>query len=1098
MLFASSRRLLSASLILLGSSGLSAADSISGTNGLELTEFASEPLVRNTVAITVDEQDNVFATSVVRRKAADLDIRRFREWIELELSLTSVEDKRAWFEANLTPENSPIFAGRFEDHNGDGKWDFSDLSLLTDQITRLTDSDGAGVADAFVKFNAAENSAVTGIAAGLVAWDGALYATVEPDLVRLTDPDGDGVFDQREVLATGFSVKIGYGGHNFSGATIGVDGRLYASVADRGMNVTDRDGVHHYNPHSGAIIRCELDGSNFEIFAYGLRNVQEIAFDNSGNVFGVDNDGDFTDEKERLLYITQGSDTGWRTNWQYRSDDWLPWMDEGLAFPDRETRPAYAVPPLQLYKDGPAGFAFNPGTALNPFYRDHFFMTGFPARNLYAFKLESDGASFRMEGEHTAMQGTLMVGVGWSPNGSLYIADWSSTGYDMNEKGSVWKLDDSTQTESAIRQNTARLIAQNWGKESAEGLRQHLSHPDQRVRMKAQFELVKREDDNALTAAATDADTAQLGRLHAVWGLGQLHRRDGRVPENTLLKLLADGDPEVRSQTAKIIGEGKDASAATRQTLRNLLVDDFDRPRFFAAIALGNLDDSESFDALTTYIDRDAADRFHRHAGIMGLVGGSSAEKIAQLSSHPNREVRLAAIVALRRHQSTEVAVFLHDKDSLVVAEAASAIHDDASIPDALPALAELLASSRDLHERTQRRALSAALRLRKAPFAKLVADFAANPALAKPIRQHALALLIDWLTPARLDSVEGRFRPLEQAWPESIALSVQDSLGTVSKSNDYDLASAAWETAAIFGIQQSAEDLMTIFNQDSPLSAAALKQLSAMRVAGLIHYAQRGMESKHPSVQQESLRIVAELSPAELANVTERLIECGSLRSARVGIELIAASREPSAISGVRKAMTLLSDGKLNPALSLDVLTAARASKDDVTQTILSHYETSKDPADPLSPYTETLHGGDPVKGRKVFETSVAAQCTLCHRIGRRGSNVGPALTNTGQNDPHFILESLVDPGAVVAPGFGMTSATLKSGETVSGILLKSTPTQEHIKTPAGRVMRIDKSEIENRTPAMSSMPPMGTLMSAYELRDLVAFLGTLDSTNR
>lgn len=1089
-----SRRSTIAIFALLAATALTAADSISGANGLELTEFAREPLVRNAVAITVDEQDNVFATSVVRRQAADLDIRRFREWIEFELSLTSVEDKRAWFQANLTPENSATFAGRFEDRNGDGSWDFSDLSLLADQITRLTDTDGAGVADAFVKFNATQNSGITGIAAGLAAWDGALYAAVEPDLVRLTDPDGDGVFDQREVLATGFSVKIGYGGHNFSGVTIGVDGRLYAAVADRGMNVTDRDGGKHYNPHSGAMIRCELDGSNFEIFATGLRNVQEFAFDHHGNIIGVDNDGDFKNEKERLLYITPGSDTGWRTNWQYRGDDWLPWMDEGLAFPDHDTRPAYAVPPLQLYKDGPAGFAFNPGTALNDFYRDHFFMTGFPARNLYAFKLAPDGASFRMEGEHTAMQGALMVGVGWSPRGSLYIADWSSTGYDMNEKGSVWKLDDPTQAQSELRQNTARLIAQNWGNENTADLRQHLSHPDQRVRMKAQFELVKRGNYDVLVAAATDAATSQLGRLHAIWGLGQLHRRDGRVADRIMLELLADADAEIRSQTAKIIGEGKDASSLIRDKLRDLLADESDRPRFFAAIALGTLGDRDSRDHLVAYLNRDAADRFHRHAGIIGLTHGSKAAELAHLANHPKRDVRMAAIVALRRQRAPEVAVFLNDEDPLVVAEAASAIHDDESIPAALPALAKLLASSRDFHERTERRALSAALRLREAPFAKLVADFAANSNHAKPLRQHALALLGDWLTPTRLDTVEGRFRPLEQAWPEKIALSVETSLGTVSKSADYDLASAAWEAAAMFGIQQSPEDLMTIFNQDTPLSAAALKQLRAMQVAGLIHYAHRAMDSKHASVQQEALRIIAELKPAELASITERLIERGAFHSARVGIELIASSQEPSAITGVRKAMTMLSDGNLDPELSLDVLIAARASQDDVTQTLLSHYETSKDTTDPLSPYTETLHGGDPVKGRKVFETSVAAQCTLCHRIGRRGSNVGPALTNIGQQESRYILESLVDPGAVVAPGFGVTSATLKSGETVSGILLKTTATQDHIKTPDGRVLKIDRADIADRTPAMSSMPPMGALMSAYELRDLIAFLKTLD----
>lgn len=1072
---------------------LSNAETIQGANGLELTEFAREPLVRNAVAVTVDEQDNVFVTSVVRRQAADLDIRRFREWIETELSFTSVEEKRAWFKANLTPENSPNFAGRFEDHNGDGSWDFADLSLLSDKITRLTDTDGAGMADEFLKFNAAENSEVTGIAAGLVAWDGAIYATVEPDLVKLTDPDGDGVFDHREVLATGFSVHIGYGGHNFSGAIIGPDGRLYASVADRGMNVTDRDGNNHYNPHSGAIVRCELDGSNFEIFAYGLRNAQEPAFDTFGNLFGVDNDGDFKTEKERLVYITEGSDTGWRTNWQYRGDDWLPWMDERLAFPAHDAQPSYITPALQLYKDGPAGFAFNPGTALNAFYRDHFFMTAFPSRNLYAFQLEPDGAAYRMTGEHTVAQGALMVGMGFSPSGALYIADWSSSGYDMNEKGAVWKLDDPTQANSVERQKTAQLFAQNWAKETSSGLRRHLSHPDQRVRMKAQFEMVRRNDAKGLLTQATNRAVPQIGRLHAIWGLGQLHRHGDHVSTKSLQRLLSDRDLEVRAQTAKIISDGGIADAAVRETLRGLLNDPADRPRFFAAIALGNLEDGSSLDALVGYLDRDGEDRFHRHAAVMGLAGGIAPAEIAALSTHSNRHVRLAAIVALRRLQSMETTAFLEDTDALVVAEAASAIHDDESIPAALPALAQLLNSSQELHERTQRRALSAALRLRDAPFAQLVAGFAADDAHSTAMRLHALALLNDWLTPARLDTVEGRHRPLEQAWPEGLALSIETSLTTLSKSADPNIAQAAWEAAAKFGIQQTPEDLIAILNQDTPLSAAALAQLNNMNVAGIRQYANRAMISRHSSVKQQALRVIAEIAPADLAAYVRKFIDNQAIDEARTGIELMSGSSQTSAIIGVRNAIQKLLIGELDSALALDAVTAASESQDEETRAALALHRKSKDASNPLSPYLETLHGGDAARGQTVFETSVAAQCTLCHRIGRRGSNVGPALTNIGERDSRYILESLVDPGAVVAPGFGLTSVTLKSGESIAGTMMDATDGGIKVKAPDGKVHRIKTEDIANRTPTMSSMPPMGTLISRHELRDLIAYLQTL-----
>jgi len=40
--------------------------------------------------------------------------------------------------------------------------------------------------------------------------------------------------------------------------------------------------------------------------------------------------------------------------------------------------------------------------------------------------------------------------------------------------------------------------------------------------------------------------------------------------------------------------------------------------------------------------------------------------------------------------------------------------------------------------------------------------------------------------------------------------------------------------------------------------------------------------------------------------------------------------------------------------------------------------------------------------------------------------------------------------------------------------------------------VLRVRRGDIESMTPPVSSMPPMGALLSPAELRDLVAWLGT------
>ncbi len=1058
-------------------------------SALKFTEFAREPMVRNVVAVTVDEQGRVYATSVVRRQAADLDIRRFPEWIESDLSLTSVAAKQDFLRQQLTPAHSATFAGRFEDTNGDGSFDFNDLNLLADQITRLEDIDGDGVADRFAKFNATENTPVTGIAAGLAAWDGSLFAAVEPDLLRLDDTDGDGLPDQRVVLAHGFSHHIGYGGHNFSGTTIGPDGRIYAAVADRGMNVAAFDGSRHSNPHSGAVVRAELDGTGFEIFATGLRNLQEFAFDNWGNLLGVDNDGDMPGERERFVYVPEGSDTGWRTYWQYRENNYNPWQAEGLDVPPHAGQPAYLFPALSLYMDGPAGFVFNPGTALAPAYRDYFFLSTFPSRQLFAFQAEPQGAAFRMVNEHLAASGVLMVGLAFGADGKLYLADWSSDGYAMNEKGAVWTLDDPAFADSPARTETARLLALNWPAQDATFLRQHLAHADQRVRLKAQFELVRRDASQTLLAVARDPEADRFARGHAIWGLGQLLRRGQPLPTEALLALLADPDAELRTQTARIIGEARPAVPASAAALIPLLADPADRPRFFAAIALGRLRHREAVPTLLDYLKTDGADPYHRHAAVMGLAGSASAEQLAALTEAPAPHERLGAIVALRRQRSPLVARFLHDADPLVVAEAALAIYDDESIPDALPALAALLPETGQAHERTIRRALGAALRLRDAEQAAAVAAFAADANHDAGLRLHALALLQAWPVPPKLGPVQGAFRDLPPVEAAAIAPHVARALRDLAKDADPALARAAWQAAATFAIEPDTADLIAIVQQDTPLAADALRNLHPSDPSRLARLASTALSSQHAEVRAAALRALHR-ADADAALTVARDLALGSdIPVARAAIELLAAIDSPV----LARALDALRAGTLPPELALDVVEAAARSPNAQTAAALSAYQESKDAGDPLAPYSETLHGGDPAAGRAIFQTSVVAQCTLCHRVDGPGSNVGPALNRIGRKAPEYLLRALVLPGADVAMGFGFTTLTLADGETVSGTLAAEDADTVTMKLADGSERPVAKSAITDRAPILSSMPPMGQIISRRELRDVLAYLQTL-----
>ena len=93
----------------------------------------------------------------------------------------------------------------------------------------------------------------------------------------------------------GFGVHAAFDGHDLHGLTVGPT-KLYFSVSDNGFSVRTLEGRLLHHPNTGGVL-CNWDGSGLEVFATGLRNVQELAFDDFGNLFSVDNDGDIREER---------------------------------------------------------------------------------------------------------------------------------------------------------------------------------------------------------------------------------------------------------------------------------------------------------------------------------------------------------------------------------------------------------------------------------------------------------------------------------------------------------------------------------------------------------------------------------------------------------------------------------------------------------------------------------------------------------------------------------------------------------------------------------------------------------------------------------
>ena len=342
----------------------------------------------------------------------------------------------------------------------------------------------------------------------------------------------------------------------------------------------------------------------------------------------------------------------------------------------------------------------------------------------------------------------------FGPDGALYLADWMR-GWESKDEGRIWKVDSPAAASSAARNEVRSLLAQSFDARAAADLGVLLQHADMRVRLKVQFELVRRADVTTLRLAARRADH-QLARIHGLWGIAQLARKD---PQHSplLTEFLADTDPEIRAQAARLIGDVRDGRAA--DALLPLLEDGSPRARFFAAEALGRLAYRPAVPGLVRMLaDNNDRDVNLRHAGSLALSRIGDAAPVAALSSHGSRAVRIAAIVALRRMRHPDVARFLADADEQVVTEAARAINDDGSIEAALPALARVLDERRFTSEPLLRRAINANLRLGTNEAAARVAAFAADVSRPAAMRAEAGAALAVWQSPSPFDRVDGAY----------------------------------------------------------------------------------------------------------------------------------------------------------------------------------------------------------------------------------------------------------------------------------------------------------------------------------------------------
>ncbi|MCU0866635.1 MAG: HEAT repeat domain-containing protein [Planctomycetes bacterium] len=1035
--------------------------------------IAAEPDLCNAVAFAFDGKGRCYVAETFRINDGVPDTRSYMQWKDDDLACLTVADRIAKYQKHIPG-------------------DIARYAAYSERVRMLVDTDRNGTLDRSTVFATGFDTLEDGVASGVLPVGDDVWFTDIPKLWRLRDTDGDGVADERTAVHDGFGVHSSLIGHDLHGLIVGPDRRLYFSIGDRGFHVVQGERTLAY-PHEGAVLRCELDGSQLEVVHRGLRNPQELAFDANGDLFTGDNNSDGGD-RARLVQIVAGADSGWRIGYQWLADRGT-WNREKLWEPRHPGQPAWVLPPIANFADGPSGLAFDPGIGLPARYRGCFFLCDFRGgasySGVHALRLERSGAGYQLASTDKVIWNVLATDVDFGPDGAMYVLDWVS-GWNKTGKGRIYRVRSEQAANDMLARSTAQLLGSDLKARGAPALQPLLAHADRRVRQQAQFALCDLDARDVLAATAANRDSA-LARQHAIWGLGSLGRRDAAAVE-PLLPLLGDGDPDVRAAVARVLGDVRLPAAIA--PLGERLRDGHPRVQREAALALarcGAAARGQTPAVLAMLRANDDRDAVLRHAAVFALAELGDLETLLATAGDPRPAVRRGVLLALARLGSAEVARFLRDADAELRLEAATAIHDG-PIPAAMKQLALCAYDDTPDGEMFDWRAINACRRTGESEDGEALVHLASLTNHPARTRIEALDVLAEWLTPHGQCRVTGLWRPVTHTKGEIAAQNLRGSLDVLLA--DGVTAAAAARAAGQLGLRDAAPLLVdALANGALPVEARlqALEALAALETPELTP-ALASIDAAAPaSLRQRAVALLSKTDPEKAVPVLATLLTNATVGEQQAALQALGDLRNPASAAELKRCLDRLQRGELAAALQLDLFEAVAKHADDVgLQSALLARRSADAEAGELGPWLASREGGDADRGRQVFHDHEATRCTRCHALGGSGGNAGPALDDIGSKlSRDQLLEALITPSARIAEGFGTTTIETSDGAMLVGVVTGEQDGNLTIVPADGKPVQVLVSKIRSRKPnSGSAMPAMGGPLDRRQVRDLIEFL--------
>lgn len=724
---------------------------------------------------------------------------------------------------------------------------------------------------------------------------------------------------------------------------------------------------------------------------------------------------------------------------------------------------------------------------------------------VHTFTLNPKGAGFELAHPERFIWSVLATDIDFGVDGGLYVLDWVQ-GWNVTGKGRIYRVFDPGLAGDPAIAETKQLLREGMANRSSRELGRLLGSQDYRVRLDAQFELVRRGEDGLREFTRAARQTLEhTASLHVVWGLGQvLHQFRGQVitfsarrnTVATLVALLDDASEQVRAQSARVLGDARAGEALAG--LIKLAADADATVRFHAVMGLGKLNQLSALPAIRGMLrENHDADPLLRHAGVMALTAFRDRDTLNTLARDASPAVRMASLLAMRRLKYDDIGQFLNDADSRIVREAARAIND-APVNGATLALAGH--EPRDWNDAVVvGRWVNANLRAGNAQHARKLAALGANPGMPEPARQDALLALGDWGNPSGRDRVTGNWRPLLVSSRDGVvpANALKPHVAGLFSDQSQGVQLATIEAVAKLQITEASSALAALVRNREAAEVVRVAALNALETLPSGELA-AALEAATASGQERlagaasAIRARTGLGDA-LAQIQADLKE-GGITARQSAIRSLADVKSAAADELLLSLLQDLSAEKLPPALGVDILDVAAARGQEAFTELVKAIDTGD--GSPLAPYRFTLVGGDAETGRKIFFEREDVACLRCHQSGlEAGGEVGPKLEGLATRvTPEYILESIVYPNAHIAPGFENLMVETKTGAWVAGLIQSEDNENLVINSPEDGLVTIPVADVKTRQRGASGMPDgMGQILSRQNLRDLLAYLSTL-----